>query len=132
VETADAQDRRWDDLKRAEKERESSVDGVAAGQPAVALAAKLASRTARAGLPADLLPGADSAGAELFRLAARTQLDGGDPEAALRTVARRFDADVRAAERAAVAEGRDPHGLDAADWRRYWPAARCATPHANG
>ncbi|MBW0102156.1 MazG family protein [Pseudonocardia sp. KRD291] len=124
VETADAQDLRWDELKRAEKKRESSVDGVATGQPAVALAAKLASRTARAGLPTELLPTGDGPGAELFRLAAHAQIDGGDPEAALRTVARRFDADVRAAERAATADGRDPHGLDADDWRKYWPAGR--------
>ncbi len=124
VASADEQDLRWDELKRAEKKRESSVDGVATGQPAVALAAKLASRTARAGLPADLLPddGGDDPGTRLFRLAARTQIEGGDPEAALRTVARRFEADVRAAERAAAADGRDPHGLDAADWRTYWPA----------
>jgi XTP/dITP diphosphohydrolase len=48
---------RWEELKQAEKRRESSVDGVALGQPALALAAKLAQRTQRAGLPADLLPG---------------------------------------------------------------------------
>ncbi len=126
VESADAQDRRWDEIKRAEKKRESSVDGVATGQPAVALAAKLASRTARAGLPTDLLPTADTPGEALFRLTAATQLDGGDPEAELRTVARDFDATVRAAERAAVADGRDPHALTAEDWRHYWP--RTAVP----
>ena len=120
VVTAADQDRRWDELKRTEKQRESSVDGVAAAQPAVALAAKLASRTAKAGLPADLLPGGDDAGERLFRLAAATQLGGGDPEAALRTVAREFDAWVRAAEKAATADGRDPHALTAEDWRRYW------------
>ncbi|WP_308252910.1 MazG nucleotide pyrophosphohydrolase domain-containing protein [Pseudonocardia sp. ICBG601] len=48
VATAADQDRRWDELKRAEKQRESSVDGVATVQPAVALAAKLTSRTAKA------------------------------------------------------------------------------------
>ena len=125
VDSADAQDLRWDELKRAEKKRESSVDGVATGQPAVALAAKLASRTARAGLPAELLPGTGGGsgpGERLFAEAARAQLDGGDPEAALRTVARRFERDVRAAERAAAADNRDVHQLDAADWRRYWPA----------
>ncbi len=121
VESADAQDLRWDEIKRTEKKRESSVDGVATGQPAVALAAKLASRTARAGLPGDLLPAGDGPGAALFRLAAASQIGGGDPEAELRTVARRFDDAVRAAERAAAADGRDPHALDADDWRRYWP-----------
>ncbi|BBF99785.1 MULTISPECIES: MazG family protein [Pseudonocardia] len=120
VATAQDQDRRWDELKRAEKQRESSVDGVATAQPAVALAAKLTSRTARAGLPADLLPGGDDPGERLFRLAATTQLGGGDPEDALRGVARAFEARVRAAEKAAAADGRDPHALTAEQWRRYW------------
>ncbi|MBC3190066.1 MazG family protein [Pseudonocardia sp. C8] len=122
VATAADQDRRWDELKRAEKQRDSSVDGVATAQPAVALAAKLVSRTAKAGLPADLLPGGDDAGERLFRLAAAIQLGGGDPEARLRAVARGFDAAVRSAEKAAAADGKDPHALTAADWRRYWQA----------
>ena len=44
-----------------------------------------------------------------------------DPEAELRTVARRFDAAVRTAERAATADGRDAHTLTEDDWRHYWP-----------
>jgi len=56
VDTAQRQEQRWEELKREEKQRTSSVDGVALGQPAVALAAKLTSRTARAGLPPELLP----------------------------------------------------------------------------
>ncbi|MEJ8280399.1 MazG family protein [Pseudonocardia spirodelae] len=120
VATAADQDRRWDELKRAEKQRESSVDGVATSQPAVALAAKLTSRTAKAGLPADLLPGDEGTGAALFRLAAAAQLGGADPEAELRTTARAFEARVRAAEKAAAADGHDPHALSAEDWRRYW------------
>ncbi len=52
IDTAERQEHRWEELKRAEKQRDSSVDGVPLGQPAVALAAKLISRTARAGLPA--------------------------------------------------------------------------------
>ena len=51
IDSAQRQEHRWEELKRAEKQRESSVDGVPLGQPAVALAAKLTSRTARAGLP---------------------------------------------------------------------------------
>ncbi|MBN9735961.1 MULTISPECIES: MazG family protein [unclassified Pseudonocardia] len=120
VRTAADQDRRWDELKRAEKQRESSLDGVAAAQPAVALAAKLASRTAKAGLPADLLPGGEETGEHLFRVAAAAQLGGGDPEAALRTAARAFDARVRAAEKAAAAAGKAPHALTAEDWRAFW------------
>ncbi|OLT10970.1 nucleoside triphosphate pyrophosphohydrolase [Pseudonocardia sp. CNS-139] len=128
VATAEHQERRWDELKRAEKQRESSVDGVPLGQPAVALAAKLTSRTARAGLPADLLPigsvfgEVGDIGEQLFALAARAKLAGIDPEAELRTAARRFAAAVRAAERAAAADGLDPHALDAEAWKRHWPA----------
>ncbi|HLU58338.1 MAG TPA: MazG family protein [Pseudonocardia sp.] len=122
IDTAERQERRWDELKRAEKQRESSVDGVPLGQPAVALAAKLTSRTARAHLPEDLLPSGDDPGEQLFALAAKAKLAGVDPEAALRTAARRFADRVRAAERAAAADGADPHALDAAGWRRYWPS----------
>ena len=86
----------------------SSVDGVPLGQPAVALAAKLISRTARAGLPADLLPGGAGVGERLFADAARAKLAGEDPEAALRTAARRFADDVRAAERSARGRGPGP------------------------
>ena len=48
VRDATSQQHRWEELKQAEKQRESSVDGVALGQPAVALAAKLVQRTRRA------------------------------------------------------------------------------------
>ena len=47
IDTAERQEHRWEELKRSEKQRDSSVDGVPHGQPAVALAAKLVSRTAR-------------------------------------------------------------------------------------
>ncbi|HVL86208.1 MAG TPA: MazG family protein [Pseudonocardia sp.] len=121
IDTAERQEHRWEELKRAEKQRSSSVDGVPFAQPAVALAAKLTSRTARAGLPADLLPAGSGVGERLFALAAAAKLAGTDPEAALRTVARRFAADVRAAEQQAGSAGEDPHALDAAAWRRHWP-----------
>jgi XTP/dITP diphosphohydrolase len=124
IDSAERQEHRWEELKRAEKQRESSVDGVPLGQPAVALAAKLASRTARAALPADLLPGGSDTGERLFAVAAQAKLAGGDPEAALRTAARRFADDVRAAERSARAEGLDPHALDAEGWRAHWPSSR--------
>ncbi len=122
VRTAAEQEIRWEQLKRTEKRRESSVDGVALAQPAVALAAKLASRTANAGLPGDLLPGAEGGtGASLFALSAAAKLAGEDPEAALRRVARRFADDVRAAERSARAAGLDAGTLTARQWRDHWP-----------
>lgn len=122
VRTAAAQEIRWEQLKRTEKRRESSVDGVALAQPALALVAKLVSRTAQAGLPAELLPGAGGGtGAMLFALAGAAKLAGEDPEAALRTVARRCADDVRAAERSARAAGLDAGALTAAQWREHWP-----------
>jgi len=121
IDSAERQEHRWEEIKRAEKQRESSVDGVATAQPAVALAAKLSSRTSRAGLPPELLPSGSGVGEQLFALAARAKLAGIDPEAELRTTARRFDADVRAAESAARDAGLDPHALDAQAWHRFWP-----------
>ena len=122
VRTAAEQEIRWEQLKRTEKRRESSVDGVALAQPAVALAAKLVSRAAKAALPTDLLPGASGGtGASLFALSAAAKLAGEDPEAALRCVARRFADDVRAAERSARAAGLDVQALTPQQWRAHWP-----------
>jgi len=121
VRDASTQEVRWEELKQQEKGRESCVDGVATGQPAVALAAKLVQRTNRAKLPTDLLPDGGSAGERLFHLAAHAKLADIDPELALRTVARRFAADVRAAEAAARAADIAPTAMDADSWRRFWP-----------
>jgi XTP/dITP diphosphohydrolase len=122
VRDAKTQERRWEELKHEEKRRESSVDGVAMGQPALALAAKLAQRTARAGLPGDLLPRHTDTGSRLFDLAALAKLAGQDPEGELRAVARRFAANIRAAEQAARAAGVDPSTMDHASWHRFWPS----------
>jgi XTP/dITP diphosphohydrolase len=94
----------------------------------VALAAKLVSRATRAALPRDLLPGVDlpgtggGTGVSLFALSAAAKLAGEDPEAALRGVARRFAADVRAAECSARAAGLDPSRLTPQQWREHWPS----------
>ncbi len=129
IDTATRQEHRWEELKRAEKQRDSGVDGVPLGQPAVALAAKLTSRASRAGLPPALLPSGPGVGEQLFALAAQATLAGVDPEAELRRAARRFAEAVRAAERAARDAGLDPHALDAVAWHHHWPASRggCAT-----
>jgi XTP/dITP diphosphohydrolase len=124
VRTASDQEVRWEQLKRLEKRRESSVDGVALSQPAAALAAKLVSRATKAALPAELVDGAGAAGdpgQRLFALVAEVKLAGADPEQLLREAARGFAGDVRAAEGAARAEGLDSHALTAAEWLRYWP-----------
>ncbi|MFD0202140.1 MULTISPECIES: MazG family protein [Saccharothrix] len=118
VRDAASQQHRWEELKQVEKRRESSVDGVATGQPAVALAGKLVQRVARAGFPVDLLPEGDGTGETLFVVAALAKLAGEDPETELRAVARRFEARVREVERVARAAGVEKLGAD--DWRAHW------------
>lgn len=96
----------WEQLKAAEKQRESVLDGVPAGLPALAYAAKLVSRVRRAGftgvpdapyeLPAQLT--ADSAGRLLLAVAQRAHDADVDVDAALRAAARGYRRDVRAAE----------------------------------
>ena len=132
VSGADEVHRNWDDIKRAEraekKERAeragvpagsdgspSSLDGVPFGQPALALAAQLQRRAARAGVPDELArlegdPGspdragpddpAEEIGRELFRLVLKARETGRDPELELRAAARRYRDLVRAWERA--------------------------------
>ncbi len=96
VDGAAAVEANWDAIKMTEKQRTSVVDGVALGQPALALTAKLVGRAAKAGLPTGLPEAsADAAPAELlgralFGLAARAKQADQDPEAALRAVARAY------------------------------------------
>ena len=109
----------WEVLKRAEKGRTSAVDGVPLAQPALALATKLIGRATRAGLDVqapvgvedEAAPsgsgftdpmGVDECGELLMALAARAHAAGVDPEAALRTAARRYAGKVREAEAAAA------------------------------
>ncbi len=97
--TAADQQQRWDELKKTERGKSGVLDGVAFGQPAVALAAKLG---ARAGDSADGDP-ADNAevtavAEELFRIAYAAGARGQDPESALRAVARTHAAALAAAQ----------------------------------
>ncbi|MFF8728247.1 nucleoside triphosphate pyrophosphohydrolase [Streptomyces sp. NPDC015171] len=87
----------WLRTKAEEKQRSSVTDGVPLGQPGLALAAKLASRTRTAGLAVPL-PQGEGIGYELLALAARAEADGVDPEAALRAAARAYRDAIRAAE----------------------------------
>ena len=113
--------RNWDEIKREEKKERaersgvtatpaapSALDGVPFGQPALALAAQLQRRAARAGVPEELArlegdagddgPGEDI-GRELFRLVVKAREAGRDPEMELRAAARRYRDLVRAWER---------------------------------
>lgn len=128
VSGADEVHRNWDDIKKAEREEKkeraeragssavadgppSSLDGVPFGQPALALAAQLQRRAARAGVPDELArleddpgssgpggPGGDI-GTELFKLVAKAREAGRDPEMELRAAARRYRDLVMAWER---------------------------------
>jgi XTP/dITP diphosphohydrolase len=118
--------RNWDEIKKAEKEEKriraersavtatpsvpSALDGVPFGQPALALAAQLQRRAARAGIPAGLARldaddagepdgSGDDIGRALFQLVARAREAGRDPELELRAAARRYCDRVRAWER---------------------------------
>jgi XTP/dITP diphosphohydrolase len=88
----------WEAIKRAEKARSSTMDGVALAQPALALAAKVLQRVARAGLDVPL-PDGDDLGSVLLRLVAGGRIDGVDAETALREAVLGYIARVRAAEK---------------------------------
>ena len=125
VSGADEVKQNWDAIKAAEREAAggsagSVLDGVPFGQPALALAAALQRRAARAGVPAELADLADRSrpgdpsgaeprrpgavtpgeiGAELFALVARAREACLDPELELRAAARGYRDRVREWER---------------------------------
>ncbi|PZF86848.1 nucleoside triphosphate pyrophosphohydrolase, partial [Micromonospora deserti] len=95
----------WERIKRAEKARDSVLDGIALSQPALALAAKILERAGRVGLavPPPLTesqvdPEARLGASLLATVAAAREADL-DPEAALRRTALAYADAVRAAER---------------------------------
>jgi XTP/dITP diphosphohydrolase len=133
VSGADEVKRNWDEIKKEEKRlvaeragahvtgqaEPSALDGVPFGQPALALAAQLQRRAARAGVPEELTrleddpgyappavageddgcaPAASEVGRELFALVAKARAQGRDPEMELRAAARRYRDLVRAWE----------------------------------
>ncbi|MET0423967.1 MAG: MazG family protein [Actinoplanes sp.] len=87
----------WERIKKAEKSRDSALDGVALSQPALALTAKILQRAERAGVGVPL-PAGDDLGARLVRLVAEARAAGADAEADLRRAALEFADAVRAAE----------------------------------
>ncbi|MEU5685620.1 nucleoside triphosphate pyrophosphohydrolase [Streptomyces venezuelae] len=87
----------WLRTKAEEKRRTSLTEGIPLGQPALALAAKLASRARTASLDVPLPPG-EGIGYDLLTLALRAESEGVDPEAALRAAARAYRAAILTAE----------------------------------
>jgi XTP/dITP diphosphohydrolase len=86
----------WERLKAVEKGRDSAVDGVPMGQPALALAAKLVSRAGRAGV--DVEVSANEIGDRLLAVVREAVAAGVDAESALRESARALRDAVVAAE----------------------------------
>lgn len=94
----------WEAIKAAEKSRTSALDGVAMGQPALPLAAKLLDRAAKYGYelnPADLeVEAAPEAGLRLLNLVQELHEAGIDPEAALRAATLQYAELIRRHEAA--------------------------------
>ncbi|MFD9489560.1 nucleoside triphosphate pyrophosphohydrolase [Streptomyces sp. NPDC059991] len=99
AETPEEVKEHWLRQKAAEKQRDSVTDGIPLGQPALALAAKLASRTRIGSLDVPL-PSGEGIGYRLLALAVAAEADGTDPEAALRAAARAYRDAIRTAEKA--------------------------------
>lgn len=121
----DEQLAQWEERKAQEKSRNSAMDDVPTGQPALALAQKVIERVTAAGLPADLIP--DS-------ITTVTVSAHVDSENTLRAEVLEFMDTVRTAEQAIAAgrRGEDvPEELDVAqlgqvteeEWRAFWPTA---------
>jgi XTP/dITP diphosphohydrolase len=87
----------WERIKKAEKARDSVLEGIALSQPALALAAKILQRAERAGLAVPLPADADLGGT-LLGIVAQARADGLDAEAALRRAALAYADAIRAAE----------------------------------
>ena len=119
----DEQLAQWEQRKAQESPRNSAVDNVPTGQPALALAHKVIQRVSRAGFPSDLLP----AGITSITVTADV-----DAEDSLRTAVLEFMDTIRGVEKAVAAERRSadvPAELDVApvgsiteeEWRACWP-----------
>ncbi len=127
----------WEEAKaseRAAKSRNSLMDDVHTGQPALALAQKVIQRTEKAGLPADLIP------VEMTAISVSADVDA---ESALRAAVLEFVDTVRAVERAIAAARRGddvPVELDVAqlgeiteeEWRAHWPSGESTAEEAGG
>lgn len=91
----------WEQRKKAEKGRRSSLDGIAEHLSALARATKVTSRVRNHGVEVDMADepiSADQVGAELLALVQRAQASGVDADQALRDALRAFESSVTAAE----------------------------------
>ena len=114
----------WEERKAAEKSRNSVMDDVHTGQPALALAQKVIERAGKAGVPAELIP------AHVTTVSVSADIDA---ESTLRTAVLEFVDTVRMVERTIAAARRGdgvPAEFDVAplgeiteqEWRTHWPS----------
>ncbi|MGO9523173.1 MAG: nucleoside triphosphate pyrophosphohydrolase [Mycobacterium sp.] len=119
---------RWEERKAAEKPRNSVMDDVHTGQPALALAQKAIARATKAGLPAYLIP------ADITAISVSADLDA---ESTLRGAVLEFVDTVRTVERAIAATRHGasvPEEFDViplgqiteGEWREHWPSGDSA------
>ena len=89
----------WEQRKKVEKQRMSSLDGIPVSLPVLARANKVIMRARSHDVPLDLATepiDAATVGAELLALASRAQASGIDPEQALRAALRELESSIRA------------------------------------
>jgi XTP/dITP diphosphohydrolase len=125
----------WEQRKAAEKPRDSVMDDVHTGQPALALAQKVIQRLDNAGLPADLIP------TEITSISISSDVDA---ENTLRTAVLEFADTIRGAEKEIAAARRgnsvpeefdvNPLGeITEKEWRAHWSSAQPAVdPESDG
>ena len=133
--------RNWEQIKKAEKGRDSVMDGIPAALPALLYAAKVQKRADNSGFAYPTLeaafadvdaelaearadPSAHEVGDLLYAATGLAHHLHIDPESALRAAADRFQARFRIVERIALAEGVDLNAADAATLDRWWRAAK--------
>jgi XTP/dITP diphosphohydrolase len=113
----------WEERKALEKPRNSVMDDVPTGQPALALAQKVVQRVTRAGFPVDLIP------ADITSITVASEVDA---ENCLHTAVLGFMDTVRGVEKAIAVERRvgdigaeleiAPAGaITEGEWRACWP-----------
>lgn len=89
----------WEQRKKIEKNRSSSLDGIPTSLPVLARANKVIKRARSHGVPLDLPTDPIDevgVGAQLLVLASRAQASGIDPEQALRVALRNLESEIRA------------------------------------
>jgi len=124
----DEQLAQWEERKALEKPRNSVLDDVPTGQPALALAHKVVQRITRAGFPVDLIP------PDITSITVESDVDA---EITLRTAVLEFMETLRCAEEAITWKRRTadvPAEIDVAavgtiseqEWRACWPPVDAA------